>query len=342
MSLPKRLLIYRLSAMGDVAMVVPVVIALTRAYPQVEVILLSRKMFEPLFAVIPNVNFIVADFNGKHKGLLGLIKLSKELRALELNAVADFHDVLRTKVLRNLTTGVEISVIDKGRAEKTRLIKDPNFFQPLQHSTERYADVLRKLGYTIELNKDEFLSRKKLLESVIKRIGKKETKWIGFAPFAAHETKSLTVNRAKQIVKRIAKEFDVKIILIGGGTEEKKKLALVAGTISNVYNIVGQFSFEEELSLISNLDAMIAMDSGNGHLAALYDVPVITLWGNTHPYAGFAPYAQLEENQLSVNRKDFPKAPTSIFGNKIVKDYKNATDSIQDEPILDRLRKIMQ
>jgi ADP-heptose:LPS heptosyltransferase len=86
---------------------------------------------------------------------------------------------------------------------------------------------------------------------------------------------------------------------------------------------------------------MIAMDSGNGHLAALYGVPVITLWGNTHPYAGFAPYAQPQENQLTANREQFPLLPTSIFGDKIVAGYENVTDTIEIKAVIERLKVVL-
>ena len=59
------------------------------------------------------------------------------------------------------------------------------------------------------------------------------------------------------------------------------------------------------------------MDSGNGHLAAMYGIPVITVWGVTHPYAGFAPFLQPEENSITADREQFPLIPTSVYGNKV-------------------------
>ena len=306
MTYPKRLLISRLSAMGDVAMVVPVIISLNRSYPDVDIFVLSRKKFEPLFNDLPQVTFLEAKVDDVHKGPAGLYRLSKEIMSLKVDAFADFHDVLRTKLVRNLTTGMSISVIDKGRSEKKKLVKNNRFFQPLKHSAQRYLDVLTALGYDLKLEQNEFLQRESISDKVTKHAGIKNSKWIGFAPFAAHKTKSLTVKRAKKILKRITEEFDVKVILIGGGNKEKKKLQLIAGTTSNVFVMAGLFDFKDELRLISNLDAMIAMDSGNGHLSALYNIPTITLWGNTHPFAGFAPYGQPEENQITVNRNQFP------------------------------------
>lgn len=341
-NIPKRLLVVRLSAMGDVAMTVPVIIALARAYPEVKFFMLSRKRFQHLFTSIPQVHFIEADLDGLHKGVPGLYRLSKTVLEYNIDAIADLHNVLRTKVLRSFLFNIDSAVIDKGRADKKRLIKDPDFFEPLPHATDRYAEVFKTLGYQFDLQKDEFLSASPLSKTVLEATGPKQGRWIGVAPFAAHTTKALKVNRAKKLVQQLAALENIKVLLLGGGQEEIKKLQLVAATTKNVTVVAGKLSFKDELNLISHLDVMIAMDSGNGHLAAMFQVPTITLWGNTHPYAGFAPYAQPQENQLTADRKRFPRVPTSIFGNKKVKGYKKITNTIKIKRVLGRVKSILE
>jgi ADP-heptose:LPS heptosyltransferase len=100
-------------------------------------------------------------------------------------------------------------------------------------------------------------------------------------------------------------------------------------------------SFEEELAMLSNLDAMVSVDTGNGHLAAMYGVPVITLWGNTHPFAGFAPFLQPEENQITANREQFPLIPTSIYGNKVPDGYDKVMETIDCGSVVERLRVVL-
>jgi ADP-heptose:LPS heptosyltransferase len=340
-TLPQRLLIVRLSAMGDAAMCVPVLLALHRAYPEVELVMLSRKRFQPLFKNIPNLTFVAAKLDQEHKGAPGLYRLAQELKAHRIDAIADLHDVLRTKILRTFLYGIPKSVIDKGRSDKKQLVNDPDFFKPLKHTTERYADVFRNLGFELDLKNGEFLPQIPLDEDILNITEVKNKKWIAVAPFAAHQTKSLKINRAKKIVKQLAALEDVQVFLFGGGAREIKKLELVAATTAHVTLVAGRLNFTQELALISNLDAMIAMDSGNGHLAALYHVPVITLWGNTHPYAGFAPYAQPAANQLTADRSRYPLIPTSIFGDKKVDGYKKITNTIKVKHILNRVKEIL-
>lgn len=101
------------------------------------------------------------------------------------------------------------------------------------------------------------------------------------------------------------------------------------------------FSLEEELSLISNLDLMVSMDSANGHLAAMFGIPVLTLWGITHPFAGFIPFHQPMENQLLSDRAKYPLIPTSVYGNKCPQGYENAIQTIAPMTIVERIRQLV-
>lgn len=263
------------------------------------------------------------------------------MKELQPQVIADFHNVLRSKMLRTFMMGIPNAVINKGRAEKKQLIETSSFFKPLKHSTERYADVLRDLGFEMNLKQDEFLPKRPISAQIHEKIGRNSYKWIGFAPFAAHRTKAVGLEKATNIAQKIAALPNVKLLLFGGGKKETSDLAQIASSADNIISLAGNLDFNEELDLISNLDAMIAMDSGNGHLAAMYGVPVITLWGNTHPYAGFAPYAQPMERQLTVDRITYPLVPTSIFGNQLVDGYEDITDSIETSRILEELKKLL-
>ena len=75
----KKLLVIRFSALGDIAMSVPIVHDLAMQYPELEITMLSREIARPLFEQMPqNVHFIAADLIGRHKGLLGLCRLWRD------------------------------------------------------------------------------------------------------------------------------------------------------------------------------------------------------------------------------------------------------------------------
>ena len=146
-----RILIIRFSALGDVAMTVPVVHSLAAEYPQHEIIVLSRTALQPLFLKLPeNVSFYGADLSGKHKGLRGLNSLYAELKGLHFDYVADFHDILRAKYLRwrFRLDGVPVAAICKGRAGKKKLVRRHHkVFEKQESSFRRDADVLEKLSF---------------------------------------------------------------------------------------------------------------------------------------------------------------------------------------------------
>jgi ADP-heptose:LPS heptosyltransferase len=94
------------------------------------------------------------------------------------------------------------------------------------------------------------------------------------------------------------------------------------------------------MALMSQFDVLVSMDSANGHMGALLGIPLITLWGATHPYAGFTPFNQPESNSLCADRNQFPGLPTSVYGNKVVPGYADAMRTILPETILAKIQEI--
>jgi len=343
--LPKHILVIRLSAMGDVAMSVPVINTFVTAHPEVKITVLTRAFFTPFFTDIPNVTVFVPDLKKKHKGFLGIRRLSKELLKLNIDAVADLHDVLRSNILIQLLRlkGIPFQQIDKGRADKKALITSKNkVFKPLKATHERYADVFRGLGFDLNIEEAVLLPKKELPNIVNDYIGETEKNLIGIAPFAAHKGKMYPLVKMEEAISELSKDVNTTVMLFGGGKSEKLLLDEIAGKYSNVLNITGEFSFEEELILISNLDVMLSMDSGNGHLAAMFGVQVITIWGVTHPHAGFVPFNQPKENQLVPDLGKFPLIPTSIYGNKYPDSYLDCFNSILVNEIVKKAKNALK
>ncbi len=342
MSKPKHILVIRLSAMGDVAMTVPVLRAFSLQYPDVRITVVSRPFFAPFFKEIPNVNFFGVDLKKRHKGFLGLLRLFSDLRKLKIDAVADFHNVLRSKVIRALfaLSGKKVAATNKGRAEKKALTNLTNkVFAPVKSMFERHTDTLKQLGFSVDLSDPHFPEKAILSEEILSITGNKNQKWIGIAPFAQYESKVYPKDLMQQVIDGLAENRSNKIFLFGGGDVEIKKLNQLKSQHDNVVVVAGQFKFQQELDLISNLDLMLSMDSGNAHIAAMLGVKVITLWGATHPYAGFKPFHQPDDFCLTSDREKFPFLPTSIYGNKKVEGYEDVMRTIQPEVVIDKIKK---
>lgn len=328
--------------MGDVAMTVPVLRAFSLQYPEIQVTVVSRPFFKPFFAGIDNVNFFAVDLNKKHKGLIGLVRLYNDLKSLHIDAVADLHNVLRSKIIRGLfaVNGKKVAFTNKGRKDKRALTRLKNkIFEPVKSMFERHCDTFTQLGFPIDLSQSVFPEKAKLNQEVVRITGEKTQKWVGIAPFAQYESKVYPLDLMQEIIDGLA-ITENKIFLFGGGKEEIQKLNELKKEHPNVIVVAGKIKFQEELDLISNLDVMLSMDSGNAHIAAMLGVKVITLWGATHPYAGFKPFNQPFENCITADRDIYPLLPTSVYGNKNIDGYEAVMRTISPQLVIEKIKEL--
>ena len=320
----KRILLIRFSALGDVAMLAPVVREAAEQNKDCEFTVLSKVACGALFeGLAENVRFIGADVKGEYKGLSGLLRLFKELHAQHFDCVVDMHDVLRTKVLRKLFRlhGYEVYKINKHR-ELRRLITaegDKKQLRQLPTAFENYRNSLplplRKEGRTspsLTLKGEEchrFASVNYQLSTVNSPLK------IGIAPFAAHQGKIYPLEKMEEVIVNVNVPVPVKIFLFGGGDEELAIMRRWAEKYDNVRLAADEcHGLKEELELMKKLDVMVSMDSANMHLASLVGTRVVSIWGATHPYAGFLGWGQKMDD--CVQRDDLKCRPCSIYGNK--------------------------
>ena len=324
-------------------MIVPVLSVLSKTYPEVQLTILSRAFFKPFFNDFSNVVFLEADVNQKHKGFMGVLKLAEEANTIGINAVADLHNVIRSKIITRYLKifGKKTATLNKGRKEKKSLTRKKNkYFKQLKTTHQRYADVFETLGFPIELTNFTPLPKKEYNKNILSLVGKKKKSIIGIAPFAAYKSKMYPLELIKKAIEELDKQYQV--VLFGGGDKEISELEIFENEFAFVINTAGKLNFTEELVLISNLDVMISMDSGNGHLAAMYGVPIISLWGVTHPYAGFAPFGQLSHNNILSDTNRYPLLPTSIYGNSYPEEYENIMETIKPQEIVYKVESVLK
>jgi ADP-heptose:LPS heptosyltransferase len=334
----------RLSAMGDVAMTVPVLRAFVKQYPTVKITVISRPFFKPFFEGIPNLEFLAFDEKKRHKGFPGLLRLYSDVKKLKIDAFADLHNVLRSKVVSLLfaLTGKKRATVDKGRDGKKELTRvEEKIFKQLPTMFERHAKVFEELGFPLDLTNPEFPKKAVLSAEITDLVGENYQKLIGIAPFAQYDSKVYPLDLMQEVIAKLAENKDQTILLFGGGKKEIEILDSLSQAFKNVINVAGKIKFQQELKLISNLDVMLSMDSGNAHIAAMLGVKVITLWGATHPYAGFLPFNQSLDNALVSDRHIYPKLPTSVYGNKIVEGYEDAMRTISPKKVVKRIQNLL-
>lgn len=329
----KKLLLIRFSALGDVAMLAPVVKEAATALPDIEFTVLSKPFCAPLFqGLAPNVRFRGADIKGDYHGISGLGRLYHELKAEHYDYVADMHGVLRTHylTLRLCLSGHKVARINKRRAERRALTAsgEKKRMRQLCTSFDKYREVLRALPIPGKERLDSLQGRGGQKGSVISfdnvdtkvcrmlAMAPDGARRIGIAPFAAHKGKIYPLEKMEQVIETItAEDSSAHIYLFGGGGAERDMMMRWQqrwqGRVTAASPALGSMS--SELQLMSRLDVMLSMDSANMHLASLVGTRVVSLWGATHPYAGFLGWGQSLSDCVQI---PLDCRPCSIFGNK--------------------------
>lgn len=345
----EHILVIRFSALGDVAMAVPVVWALATQYPDIRITVLSKGFARPLFAdLAPNVSFMEADLKKEYHGVKGLNALYRRLAAKQFTKVADLHNVLRSEYLRvrfNLGR-YRVEHINKHRKMRRQLTSYKNKVkQQLPTSFENYAEVFAHLGYPVDIQQFHsiFPEEGGNLNMLPAIFGPKKNieQWIGIAPFAAHQGKIYPPQLMEQVIAQLVKEYPkARIFLFGKGELEDEYFKQWCSQYSPcVYVDQHCETMYQELILMSHLDVMLSMDSANMHLASLTGISVVSIWGATHPMAGFFGFHQSEENAIQV---DLDCRPCSIYGNKRCKrgDYA-CLNNIPPERIVKRITSLI-
>lgn len=346
----EHILVIRFSALGDVAMAVPVVWALATQYPDIRITVLSKAFARTLFDdLAPNVNFMEADLKREYHGFRGLNALYRRLVAKQFTKVADLHDVLRSEYLRaRFNVGhYRVEHIKKHRKQRRQLVSPRHQVStPLPSPFKSYAEVFERLGYPVDISQFSSIFPKEggNLNMLPKEVGPKKSfeQWLGIAPFAAHKGKIYPPERMEQVIVQLLQKYSkARIFLFGKGIQEDKYFKRWTEQFSQCL-FVAEYceTMYQELILMSHLDVMVSMDSANMHLASITGTPVVSVWGATHPLAGFLGFNQNEENTIQT---DLDCRPCSIYGNKPCRrgDYA-CLNTIPPERIVDKISTLIK
>lgn len=319
----RRVLITRFSALGDVAMTIPVVYSVCRANPDVEFVYLTRKSMTSMMVCPPdNLRLHGVDINA-YNGVGGMKRLAAELKESygRFDAMADLHNVLRTIILGTLLRlqGVKVCRLNKLRAHRRALTRRHNkIMLPMVSQRARFRQVFYRLGLNVDERFSSIWPDGQAPDADYARICRPKSRgevWIAVAPFAAHRGKVYPPELMHKVVDTLLSEVaGARIFLFGGGENERAILSKWETPDGRIRSLAGErFGFPAELALLSHVDVMVSMDSANMHLASLVRVPVVAMWGATHPYCGFRGFRQSDATAVQLT---MTCRPCSVFGNK--------------------------
>lgn len=308
----KTYIIIRLSALGDVAMTLPVLYAAADDHPSDQFILVTQYFMSRL-VIDPPLNLTTLPFQFDRDGTpLGILRFTKQLHQTYPNAiVVDLNHSLRSKsigvALRAMGHKlVTIDIPEEGRKNLLKSRQDvevhPELYLP--RMTDLYYLTLKRAGINM-------LSKGRL---VLGRTSCPRKIMIGMAPNAHYEGKMISQTQALELIDGLSERFPgCEVVLYGAAGSEARNNRELVKLRPNIVQLTSAKGLAEEVEEIAQLDCMVSMDSANQHIAAMVGTPVVSIWGATHPAGGFIPFRTPLANCIGA---DIACRPCSINGKK--------------------------
>jgi len=298
----KKVLIIRLNAMGDVILALPVAMAVKNAYPDAIVDFVTRKAYAPLFDQFPAVDTAFA-FDTSMR------KLIKELRAQRYDTVIDLQKNPRSIILTASINPKNVVSYPKRRFTRELIVRQSLLRLNAGHTVDAYFKALKRLKITPVSRRPRVV-----LQPEIARFGDdfiKNTlfagKIIGLCPGSKHAEKKW--QGYQELAELLIKDGHNGVIVFNGPADEfDPKLNIVSDKVVAAQKL----GIDKIAGIMSRCDLVVTNDSGLMHLAVSLSVPVVAIFGPTHPSLGFSPLGD-RDRIICDNVKC---SPCSLHGEK--------------------------
>lgn len=288
----------RFSSIGDIVLTTPVVRCLKQKYPQAEVHYLTKVAYGPMLTSNPYIDrlFYLND---------DLAEVTEQLRKEKYDHVVDLHNNIRTMRVKKALK-VKSYAFPKLNFKKWLLVNLKMDVMPDKSIVERYFEAVRPLEvYNDGKGLDYFLRTDKQLTNTDIPM----SHWGGFVGCViggSYNTKKLPVAQWKKFCETVP----YPVMLLGGPEDRAEGDEIAALDRIKIYNSCGKFSLNESAELVKYAKVIVSNDTGLMHVAAAFQKPIISLWGNTSPEMGMFPYYGFN------NLKDRVAAQSVIMENK--------------------------
>lgn len=278
--------------------------------PGAEIHVLTKAAFRGILAANPYIDVI-------HTFEKDISEAIPRLQAEGFDYVADLHHNLRTLKVKQALKVKKTFSFPKHNIEKWILANLRVNLMPDKSIVERYFETVRALGVRNDgKGLDYFIPQKDETRQDDIPFGH----WAGFVGCViggSYETKKLPV--AKWI--EVCAQLPYPVVLLGGKEDRASGELIAASDSGKIYNACGKFNFNESADLVRRSRVIISNDTGLMHVAAAFQKPVISLWGNTAPEMGMFPYYgfnnlrdRVAPQSVIVERKDLGCHPCSKLG----------------------------
>ncbi len=278
--MPKILLI-RLSSIGDIVLTTPVIRCLKQQMPHIELHYLIKDKFRATLAANPYIDQLIS-LPDQFTAAVAL------LRSQQYDYIIDLHHNLYTMRLKWALRPIPAFSFPKLNVEKWLLTQFKIDRLPNLHIVDRYLQTLshwqiendgKGLDYFIAPADEVDIAQQ------FPNIGTQA--YIALAIGAAHATKQMPTN----LLINLCQQIEQPIILLGGNADADKAKEIVAAVgKAQVVSACGGFNLNQSASVLRQAQGVIAPDTGLMHIAAAFGKPIVSVWGNTVPKLGMYPY----------------------------------------------------
>lgn len=322
----KKILIIRLSSLGDVLLSSPLVRALSESCPESKIDFLVREEYKDVYSFNPRINSLLTLRRDNNEA-----EIQNHIKCEKYDIIIDLQNNLRS--LRLVCgSGKKVYRFKKNSLRKFLFVKlKINLLKESDCIPERYADSMSwvKLdGKGLEI----FLNPEK--KARIENYGK----IIGICPGARHFTKMWPIEYYIELINKL-NDSKYKVALIGGKTD-KEICENISLKTKNVINLSGEDDLLQIAADIKNCELVICNDSGMMHLTSAVGSPLIAIFGSTVREFGFFPYKNMAKVIETEHLKCRPC--THIGRNKCPRKHFDCMRSITPEIIFNSIMDYIQ
>ena len=295
-----KILIIRFSSIGDIVLTSPVLRCLKEQIEGLELHYLTKKSFEPVLSANPHIDKL-------HFFENSLTNCISELKKENFDHIIDLHNNLRTLIIKT-SLGVNSSSFDKLNWQKWILVNFKKNILPKVHIVDRYLQTVSFLGVkNDDKGLDYYLNGTYQLE---KLLPSSHLKYTSVVIGAQHGTKRLPVERLIELCSKINQQ----VVLLGGPEDAERGEFIAKSAGKHVFNACGKFKLDQSAFLIKMSEKVISHDTGLMHIAAAFNKPIFSVWGNTIPEFGMYPY-QVDQSYI-FQVSDLTCRPCSKIGHE--------------------------
>jgi ADP-heptose:LPS heptosyltransferase len=325
-----KVLIIRLSSIGDIVLTTPVIRCLKQQKKKCEVHFLVKKQFLQVVAHNPFIDKIhVFDDN--------LTACIQNLKKEGFTYILDLHNNQRSLLIKWALLGVKAYAFNKLNIQKWLMVNAKVNHLPKVHIVTRYLDTVKELGVINDgKGLDYFIDDTEKIDRYAKLGLAKNTPFIAMVIGGSFATKQLPKEKLLNVCELIEKP----LVLLGGPSDAENAQFILENLPhkTNIYNACGLFSLNQSASIVQQSTKVITHDTGLMHIAAAFNKPILSIWGNTIPDFGMYPY--LPKNSLQIAKilevKDLNCRPCSKLGyHACPKKHFNCMNLINENDIAD-------